>query len=121
MSRPRFLADQDFNEHILLGVERREPLIECVRVHDLGLDTQSDLEILAYAATNGFIVLSHDVNTMTAAAYARMAAGEPMGGLLLAHQRDPVGPIIEDLVLITVASEAEEWTSQVRYLPVTEK
>jgi hypothetical protein len=26
MSRPRFLADQDFNGHILQGVERREPL-----------------------------------------------------------------------------------------------
>lgn len=31
MSRPRFLADQDFNEHILQGAERREPGLECVR------------------------------------------------------------------------------------------
>jgi hypothetical protein len=89
-----------------------------VRVRDAGLDTRSDAEILTYAATHGFIVLSHDINTMTAAAYARVAAGEPMGGLLLAHQRDPVGPIIEDLVMITVASEAQEWTNQVRYLPL---
>ncbi len=118
MSRPRFLADQDFNEHILQGVERREVLAECVRVRDVGLDARSDTEILAYAATQGFIVLSHDVNTMTAAAYARVAAGEPMGGLLLAHQRDAVGPIIEDLVIITVASEAEDWANQVRYLPL---
>ncbi|HEV3006782.1 MAG TPA: DUF5615 family PIN-like protein, partial [Pirellulales bacterium] len=96
----------------------REPLAECMRVRDLGIDTRSDTEILAHAATEGFIVLSHDVNTMTAAAYARVAAGEPMGGLLLVHQRNAVGPIIEDLVLIAVASEADEWTNQVRYLPL---
>jgi hypothetical protein len=87
-----------------------------VRVRDVGLDTRSDAEILTYAATHGFIVLSHDIKK--AAAYARVAAGEPMGGLLLAHQRDPVGPIIEDLLMITVASEAQEWTNQVRYLPL---
>jgi hypothetical protein len=118
MSRPRSLADQDFNEHILQGVERREPLVECVRVRTLGLDARIDPEILAYAATQGFIVLSHDVNTMTAAAYARVATGEPMAGLFLAHQPDPVGPIIEDLVLIALASAAQDWANQVRYLPL---
>src|SRR5262249_31646256 len=54
----------DFNEPILQGVERREPLAECMRVRDLGLDARSDAEILAHAATQGFVVLSHDVNTM---------------------------------------------------------
>jgi hypothetical protein len=31
MTRPRFLADHDFNEHILHGVERQEPTIEDYR------------------------------------------------------------------------------------------
>jgi hypothetical protein len=38
MSQPRFLADQDFNEHIIAGVLRREPAIEFVRLRDVGLD-----------------------------------------------------------------------------------
>jgi hypothetical protein len=118
MSRPRFLADQDFNEHILQGAERREPGLECVRVRDIGLQNRSDSEILDYAAAHGFIVVSHDVNTMTAAAYTRVAAAQPMNGLLLANQRDPVAEIIEDLILIAVATEAGDWTNQVCFLPL---
>ena len=36
MSRPRFLADHDLNEHIVAGVLRREPTLEWVRVRDVG-------------------------------------------------------------------------------------
>jgi hypothetical protein len=72
MSRPRFLADHDLNEHILTGTLRREPALECVRARDVGMSKRSDAAVLAYAADHGFIVVSHDVNTMPSAAYARM-------------------------------------------------
>jgi hypothetical protein len=39
MSRPRFLADNDLNDAIVLGVLRREPAIEFKRPRDLGLET----------------------------------------------------------------------------------
>jgi hypothetical protein len=32
MSRPRFLADNDFNERIIRGVQRKEPTIEWLRL-----------------------------------------------------------------------------------------
>ena len=118
MSRPRFLADQDFNEHILRGLQRAEPAAEVLRVREVGLEARPDAEVLAYAAAEGWIVLSHDVNTMSAAAFARLAGGEPLNGLLLVHQRSPIAPVIEDLVLIWASSEAEEWAGQVRYLPL---
>ena len=57
----------------------------------------------------GWILASHDVNTMRAAAYGRLAAGLELGDLLLAHRRTPASPIIESLLLIWTASEAEEW------------
>lgn len=49
MSRPRFLADHDLNEHIVVGVRRREPTIEFSRVCDFGLSDRPDGEILEYA------------------------------------------------------------------------
>ena len=55
---------------------------------------------------------------MSADAYARVGAGEPMAGLLLAHQRTPLAPIIEDLHLIWASSEAEEWVNRVEFLPL---
>jgi hypothetical protein len=64
MSRPRFLADHDLNEHIVTGVLRQEPIVDFVRVRDLGMSAFPDSEILAYAASGRFLVVSHDVNTM---------------------------------------------------------
>jgi hypothetical protein len=37
MSRPRFLADNDLNDAIAVGVLRREPAAEFARLRDLGL------------------------------------------------------------------------------------
>lgn len=116
MSRPRFLTDHDLNEHIVTGVLRREPVLACVRVCDIGMSERSDAEVLAYAADHGLIVVSHDVNTMPSAAYARMSAGQKMSGLLLVKESDPIGSIIASLLLIWSASEAEEWDGQVCFL-----
>jgi hypothetical protein len=63
------------------------------------------------------IIVSHDVTTMSAKAWARVEAGEPMPGLFLVRQLSPIAPIIESLIMVSVASEAEEWVNQVRYLP----
>lgn len=118
MSRPRFMADHDLNEHIVSGVLRREPLIEFVRARGLGLDARPDAEVLERAARDGLIVVSHDVNTMTAEAYARIRAGTGMAGLLIVDQTKEVAIMIESLIMIWSASEAEEWRETVDYLPV---
>ena len=118
MSRPRLLADHDLNEHILDGVRRREPAIEIVRARGVGLADRTDPEVLAFAAAHGLLVVSHDVNTMPAQAFARIASGQPLTGLLMVRQTQPLGPVIDSLVLIWSASEAEEWHDQVRFLPL---
>ena len=86
MSRPRFLADQDFNEHVIQGVWRLEPAVQFLRLRDVGLDEKSDSEVLEYAAKENWIVISHDVNTMSAEANSRLASRQPMTGLFLVHQ-----------------------------------
>src|SRR5712691_9840367 len=118
MSRPRLLADHDLNEHILDGVRRREPAIEIVRACGVGLADRTDPEVLAFAAAHGLLVVSHDVNTMPAQAFARIASSQPLAGLLMVRQTQPLGPVIDSLVLIWSASEAEEWHDQVRFLPL---
>jgi hypothetical protein len=118
MTAPRFLADHAFNEHILRGVERREPSIDLLHAREAGLERSSDDELLAFAARENWIVLSHDVNTMTAAAYKRVENGLPLAGLFLVSQGAIIGQIVEDIILIWSASGAEEWTNHVKYLPL---
>lgn len=118
MSRPRFLSDNDLNDHIVRGVTRREPAIEFHRVREWQLATAPDDEILAFAANGGLIVVSHDLRTMAAAAFARLGTGAPMYCLLLVEQSLPVSVAIDQLILIWAASEAEEWKGVVQYLPL---
>jgi hypothetical protein len=118
MSRPRFLADNDLNDAIVLGTLRREPAIEFARLRDLGLERLPDLEVLRFAAREGWIVVSHDVNSMTAAAYSILSAGEPIGGLFLVHQSAAIAPTLASLTLIWSESEAEEWIGLVEFLPL---
>ena len=116
MSRPRFLIDHDFDEDIIDGALRLEPRIEVVRCRDVGLSQSADPVMLAFAAENDLIVLSHDVNTLAAEAYARIAAGQPMPGLFLVRQLTPIGAAIRGLLTVWSASESEEWVDRVEFL-----
>ena len=118
MSRPRFLADNDLNEYIIAGVLRRVPSAEFVRCREVDLARRPDSEVLEYAARADLIVVSYDVNTMPASAYDRLGSGRVVTGLLVAHQDDPIAPIIDSLVLIWLSTDAEEWQGRVEFLPL---
>jgi hypothetical protein len=114
----RFLIDEDFNNDILRGVLLLHPEIDVVRAQDVGLDGLDDSVVLAWAAEEGRIVLSHDVSTMQAQAYARLDQGLRMPGLFFVNQSLPVGQAIEAIVLLIECSLEGEWEDQVRYLPL---
>jgi hypothetical protein len=111
------LADQYLDDAIIHGVIRRLPDVEFHRLRDFGMEESSDDDVLAFANDENYIVVSHDVNSMTAEASRRMTAGLRMCGLLLIQQQFVFRPIIESLVLIASDTEAEEWENVVDFLP----
>ncbi len=118
MSRPRFLADHDLNEHVITGAIRQEPVMEFSRVRDLGMSEWSDAAILEFSERERMLVVSHDVNTMPAAAYAQLAQGQSFPGLFMVQQGSSIKPVIESLLTIWAASELEEWRNLVVFLPL---
>jgi predicted nuclease of predicted toxin-antitoxin system len=115
----RLLLDQNFNRRFLREAVRYcEPDVDDVRLIDLGLQQLADGEVLAWAAREDRIVLSHDVNTMGAAADARLVAGLPMAGLVLIHQDAAYRPVIADLCLVFQASNPTEWQNRILRLPL---
>jgi hypothetical protein len=120
MSRPKFLADNDLRDEIVKGVRGREPLIEFPRMREVGLAQFDDGDALDWAAERGFTIVSHDVNTMSAAASLRIKNSVPMAGLLLVQQLVPqIRLIIDDLILIGIAAESEELANAIRFLPIS--
>lgn len=55
----RFLADENFNNQIVRGVLRQSPDIDIVRVQDVDLSGADDPTVLAWAAQERRIVLTH--------------------------------------------------------------
>jgi hypothetical protein len=113
-----FLADEDFDNDILRALRRRRPTIDVVRVQDVGLSGQPDPAVLAWAAEHGRVLLTHDTATLVGHALARLGAGRPMRGVLVAPQTAPIAAVIADLELIDEASEAADWDGRVVYLPL---
>jgi len=114
----RWLADENFNNDILRAVFRRDPAIDIVRAQDAGLSGVDDQTLLAWAAREGRVLLTHDVATITAFAYQRVRNGEPMPGVFELSRELPLRSAIEDILLISECSYADEWEGQVRYLPL---
>ncbi|MEM8505785.1 MAG: DUF5615 family PIN-like protein [Cyanobacteria bacterium P01_D01_bin.1] len=105
----QFLSDENFNNQIVRGVLRRHSAIDIVRVQDVGLSGKDDPTVLAWAAREKRVVLTHDVSTMTAFAYERLKAGLPMYGLFEVKRRISVGAVIEEIILIAECSIDGEW------------
>lgn len=99
-----FLADENFNNQIVRGVLRQSPSIDIVRVQDVGLSGADDPTVLAWAAQETRVVLTHDVATMLSFAYERIRAGRSMPGLFEVSRRVPIGLAIEDIILIAECS-----------------
>ena len=114
----RWLADENFNNDIVRALFRWKPDMDLVRVQDVGLMGCRDERLLAWAAEQGRIVLSHDVTTLTKEAYCRVLAGEAMPGVFEVGLDVPIRVVVEDLLLLDEASVTGEWEGQVRYLPL---
>jgi hypothetical protein len=71
----RLVSNENFNRDIVRGLVPRNPQLELVRVQDDGLMKTPDPEILAWAASQGGVLLSDDVSTVPPAAYQRVAMG----------------------------------------------
>ncbi len=114
----RFAVDENFNLHIVNGVLRRLPNVDLARVQDAGLEGADDPTVLEWAAREGRVLLTHDVNTLTAFAYERTTQGLPMPGVFEVSLKVPVSVAIEEILLLAESSIEGEWDGQVNYLPL---
>ena len=114
----RLLADENFNGDIVRALLLRQPDLDIVRVQDVGLVGVGDPDILAWAAANDRIILTHDRATLPDYAYERLAVGENMPGVFILSDRFPVGDATREILLITAVSEQPEWSDRVVYLPL---
>jgi Domain of unknown function (DUF5615) len=113
----RFQADADLNQLILHAVIRREPTLDFQTAAAAGLTGLRDSEVLALAAREGRVLVTHDQKTMPRH-FAAFIAAETSPGVLIIPQQLPVATAVEDLLLIWSTMDAEEWRNTIRFLPL---
>jgi len=112
----RYQADNDLRKAIVRGAVRREPMIDFRSAQAARLDRVPDPEVLAFAADEGRILVSHDFQTMPGH-FRQFTRFRRSSGVLLIRQDLPVGHAVESLLLIWVASEPDEWANRVCLVP----
>jgi hypothetical protein len=114
----RFAADQNLNWRIVRGLRRRVAEVDIVHLSQVGLSRTVDPLVLAWAAGESRIVLTHDVATMMRFACERVADELPMPGVFEVPKYLAVGVEIEDVLTVIGASIEGEWDGRVLYLPL---
>jgi predicted nuclease of predicted toxin-antitoxin system len=113
----KFLADANFDLVILAAAKRREPGLDFQIAQDAGLAGLEDLDVLAVAARAGHVLLTHDVRTMPRH-FAAFIGEHTSTGVILIPQSLPRRRVVEELLLIWGAMEAEEWINRIMSFPL---
>jgi hypothetical protein len=114
----RFAVDENFNNDVMRGVQRRNPAVDMVRVQDAALSGAEEPAILEWAASEGRVLLTHDASTMTHHAYERVWNGQRMPGVFEVSRKVSVRVAIEEILILADCRLENEWEGQVRYLPL---
>ncbi len=114
----QFLSDEDVPGDIVRGLRQRQPLLDVVRVQEVGLTSADDPDVLEWAAREGRPIFTRDRNTMTRFAIERVTQGLPMPGIFVIPEDMSIGQAIKELELIALASPPDEWRDRVIFLPL---
>ncbi|MCF4967594.1 DUF5615 family PIN-like protein [Nostoc sp. CMAA1605] len=113
----RYQADADLNQAIVTGVLRREATVDFQTAFAAGLEGVKDLEVLAIAAKQGRILVTHDRKTMPSE-FAEFIINHQSSGVIIVSRKIPIEIVIEELLLIWSVSSAEEWVDRIAKLPL---
>jgi len=97
--KPRFLADADLKRAIVSGVKRRAPGIDFWTAQDASIDAMPDSDVLAMAARDSRILVSHDFGTMPHH-FRDFVATQHSPGVFLISQAVPIVIAVEALLMI---------------------
>ena len=113
----RYQADNDLDHEIVRILSHREPMIDFQTAHKAGLEGLDDDKVLAIAAQEGRVLVSHDRKIMPRH-FARFISNQTSPGLILISQDFPPVIAAEELLLIWAASIPAEYVNRIVSLPM---
>jgi hypothetical protein len=112
----KFQADADLNENIVKGLKRRHPQIDFQTATQACLEGVVDEDVLSKAADEARVLVTHDRKTMPGH-FGRFLEQRESPGVIVVSMRAEIARVIDDLLLVWEASEADEYTNTIRSIP----
>ena len=103
---------------MLRALRLRCPAMDVLRVVDAGLSGISDPDPLAWAAENGRVILTHDVETLAGFARARVLAGKAMAGVIEVRLGGAMRRIVDDVLLVVELAREDELAGKIVFVPL---
>ena len=108
----------DVHIPIIVTESLRRKGIDVLTSQEDGTATMDDESLLDRATARGRLLFTQDQDFLRIAS-ARQRAGIHFVGVLFAHQQGAsLGSIVEDIELIAMCGEPEEFSGRVTYLPL---
>jgi hypothetical protein len=112
----RWLADADLNGAIVSGVVHRSKVLDFKRAEEVPLEGLADDVVLAIAAEDGRVLVSHDVTTMPDH-FREYIRHNDSPGIVLVPQELNIGKAIESILLISEACVEHDLGNRVCLVP----
>jgi hypothetical protein len=91
--------------------------MDFLSAHEARLEGVPDSGVLAFATDQNRILVTSDLRTMPRHFGDFLEANGQCAGVFLVKQRAPLADVIEALVLVWAASDADEWKNRVVEIP----
>lgn len=120
MTRIQYLFDEHVDPLYHEGLLRREPSIVMRQVGAADSPPKGTLDpdLLVWCEERQFILVTENRKTMPRHLTDHLNEGRHIPGILVMNQKMTIGATIEELLLIWVASNEDEYRDRIVHLPV---
>ncbi|HAG80985.1 MAG TPA: hypothetical protein DCL61_07380 [Cyanobacteria bacterium UBA12227] len=115
-----YLLDENVDRLYQIELMRREPSLVVWRVGDPGAPTRSTLdpEILLWCEEYDFVLVTNNRTSMPPHLIDHINQGRHIPGIFILNPNLSIGGNIDELILIALASEEDEYQDRIVNLPL---
>jgi hypothetical protein len=111
----RFLGDENLDQAIIDGLCRREPSVDFMTARAACIGGLPDEQVLAIAADQQRVLVTHDQSTM-GGAFGAFLKTHQSSGVIIIPSNMGIGIAVEQLLLVWSVENLEDWTNRFVYL-----
>jgi predicted nuclease of predicted toxin-antitoxin system len=117
----QYLIDENVNPIYSQQIQQREPQIMVQSIGEPGIPNKGTLdpEILDWCEQKNFILVTNNLTSMPVHLSDHLAKQHHIPGIFILNPNLSVGENLEELILLALASEDNEYQDQIIYLPLT--